>query len=588
MNYQLSMFDGEQEFYNDKPIRLIELFGGYGSQSLSLKYLGVPFEHYRLSEWTVKSIQAYKDMHFADDNTDYSQGLTAEQIRKWLYGKISADYNTPMTEQQINRLSQDKLRTIYNNMQATHNLGSITQIKAEDLTIVDTDRYCYIMTYSFPCQDLSLAGKKEGMSKDSGTRSGLLWEVSRLLNELNNMGGQLPQVLLMENVPQVHGKKNKDDFQSWIDELERLGYKNYWQDLNAKDFGIPQNRNRCFMISLLGDYNFSFPKSQNLTVRLKDFLDKKVDDKYYLSNKTIEMFVEQTRKQKEKGNGFKFEPTDGNCVSHAILTKAGERKDDNFIVEKQYKVIKPSHGFYKGECLDANIAPTIDTGIGCWHTLIGEETKCEQVGMLSGGKWDRLHEQSRRVYGVNGLAPTIHTCGGGNLEPKIVEPIEVELTYSSYVNEKYKKFINENGYIPDLFNPYNATELQNLAPTITAQGDSITKSGTVLKLDEFRMVEKNSNYISVDLPNCNVAGKDLTQYHIRKLTEKECFRLMGVKEEDFKKISKNQSMSSLYHLCGDSIVTTCLMAIFGKLLNIDYETKINKLVEKLIKEKNDL
>lgn len=304
---QISLFDGTQPFAINKPIRLIELFSGYGSQALALKYLGVPFEHWRLSEWAVKSIQAYKDMHFADDNTDYSQGKSVDEIRAWLYGKISADYNTPMSEQQINRLSEKQVRTIYNNMQATHNLGSITQIKAEDLAIADTDKYCYIMTYSFPCQDLSQAGQGKGMTKDSGTRSGLLWEVERLLGEMT----ERPQILLMENVPQVVGSTGIKDFAQWIARLEELGYKNYWQLLNAKDFGIPQNRNRCFMVSILGDYYYSFPKPQKLTVRLKDFLDKKVDEKYYLSDKTVEMFIEHTRKQQEKGNGFKFEPTNG-------------------------------------------------------------------------------------------------------------------------------------------------------------------------------------------------------------------------------------------------------------------------------------
>lgn len=307
MKCQMSFFDGQQEFHNDKPIRLIELFGGYGSQALALKYLGVPFEHYRLSEWAVKSIQAYKDMHFAEDNTDYSKDLTVAKVKAWLCGKISADYNTPMTEQQINRLSEKKVRTIYNNMQATHNLGSITQIKAEDLGVVDTDKYCYIMTYSFPCQDLSLAGQGKGMSRGGQTRSGLLWEVERLLGEMT----ERPQILLMENVPQVVGSTDIKDFAQWLAFLEELGYKNYWQLLNAKDYGILQNRNRCFMVSILGDYYYSFPKPQKLAVRLKDFLDKKVDEKYYLSDKTVEMFIEHTRKQQEKGNGFKFEPTNG-------------------------------------------------------------------------------------------------------------------------------------------------------------------------------------------------------------------------------------------------------------------------------------
>ena len=107
----------------------------------------------------------------------------------------------------------------------------IRNISGVDLGICDIDKFCYIMTYSFPCQDLSVAGKRKGMTKGSGTRSGLLWEVERLLNECE----ELPQVLLMENVTQVHGKKNMLDFQKWIDFLESKGYRNYWQDLNAKD-----------------------------------------------------------------------------------------------------------------------------------------------------------------------------------------------------------------------------------------------------------------------------------------------------------------------------------------------------------------
>lgn len=304
---QMSFFDGTQDFRNDKPIRLIELFAGYGSQALALKYLGVPFEHYRISEWATKSIQAYKDMHATDDKTDYSKGKTLDEIKEWLTGRISLDYNTPATEAQIQRFSEKTARAIYNNMRATRNMGSITQATANDLAIENTDQYLYIMTYSFPCQDLSAAGNGAGMSKGSGTRSGLLWEVERLLSECR----ELPQVLLMENVPQVIGGGAIRDFAQWREFLESKGYKNYHSLMNAKEQGIPQNRSRCFMISILGDYFYAFPRTRNLKYRLKNFLDRHVDEKYYLSDATIEMFIKHTEKQQEKGNGFKFEPTTG-------------------------------------------------------------------------------------------------------------------------------------------------------------------------------------------------------------------------------------------------------------------------------------
>ena len=133
------------------------------------------------------------------------------------------------------------------------------------------------------------------MTKGSGTRSGLLWEVERLLDECT----ELPQVLLMENVPQVIGKKNIKDFQSWRSKLESLGYSNYVQLLNSKDYGIPQNRNRCFMVSILGDWHYDFPKKTKLNLRLKDLLEDKVDEKYYVSDKAIKYITKPERIEKK-------------------------------------------------------------------------------------------------------------------------------------------------------------------------------------------------------------------------------------------------------------------------------------------------
>lgn len=115
----------------------------------------------------------------------------------------------------------------------------------------------------------------------------------------------------MENVPEVIGTKNIKHFAEWIKVLDELGYHSKWELLNGKDFGVPQNRNRCFMVSILGDYYYDFPKKIPLEKRLKDVLEEKVDEKYYLSNRTIEMFVEHTAKKQAEGCGFKFEPTDG-------------------------------------------------------------------------------------------------------------------------------------------------------------------------------------------------------------------------------------------------------------------------------------
>lgn len=219
-----------------KAIRLIELFAGIGSQAAALKRLGVDFEHYKAVEFDKYAIKSYNAVHATN-----------------------------------------------------FEVSDIKDVKAADLEIKDTDKYLYIMTYSFPCQDLSVAGKQKGMEKGSGTRSGLLWEVERILHECK----ELPQVLLMENVPQVHGKKFMPDFQKWIASLESLGYHNFWQDLNAKDYGVAQNRNRTFMVSFLKDVDFHFPQPVPLTKTMKDYLEDEVDEKYYINNDKAQQLIEK-------------------------------------------------------------------------------------------------------------------------------------------------------------------------------------------------------------------------------------------------------------------------------------------------------
>ena len=323
---QISFFDGNQQFKIDKPIRLIELFAGYGSQHLALKYLGANVESYRICEWAVKSIQAYKDLHFGDDNTDYSKELTVDEVIDYLANKgISANYNSPMTREQVKRMGESKCRQVYNNIKATHNHVNIMQAKASDLDIVERDKYCYVMSYSFPCQDLSKAGLGKGMAKDSGTRSGLLWEVERLLDECK---GNLPQVLLMENVPDVIGTNNVKHFAKWLEKLESIGYKCYWKVLNGKDYGIPQNRERVFCVSILGGGWYDFPHPEPLQIRLKDILEEKVDEKYYISDKMLDYFKRVTEDTSHHHN---FTPKDGDDIAFTLRTVGGGRVDDNFI-----------------------------------------------------------------------------------------------------------------------------------------------------------------------------------------------------------------------------------------------------------------
>lgn len=206
---------------------------------MALKRIGAKFEHYRVVEFDKYAIASYNAVHGTDFHT-----------------------------------------------------MDITKVHAEDLNICDTNTFTYLLTYSFPCTDLSVAGKQAGMSKGSGTRSGLLWEVERILTEIRDSNGELPQILFMENVPQVHGKKNINDFEKWLGFLESLGYTNYWQDLNAKNYGVAQNRERCFMFSFLGEYNYHFPQPIPLKKKLKDYLEENVDEKYYINNENAQKLIQ--------------------------------------------------------------------------------------------------------------------------------------------------------------------------------------------------------------------------------------------------------------------------------------------------------
>ena len=286
---QLSLFDLTTPIFKiHNPIRLIELFAGVGSQAMALRDLGADFEHYKISEWEYNSNSSYKAIHSLD-NTDYSFGMVRKEVVDALMKLgISADGKKPMTYEEISRKNESWQRNIFNEFKQCRNIGSITNFCGADLEITDTDKYCYIMTYSFPCQDLSVAGKGAGMTKGSGTRSGLLWEVERLLNEVEN----LPQVLLMENVPQVHGTKNMADFQKWISFLESKGYTNTYQNLNSRNYGVAQNRNRTFMVSILGNYKYEFPKPIELTKVMKVHLEDEVDEKYYINNEKAQKLID--------------------------------------------------------------------------------------------------------------------------------------------------------------------------------------------------------------------------------------------------------------------------------------------------------
>lgn len=296
----------------------------------------------------------------------------------------------------------------------SHNLGDMMQIKS----LPD----CDMLTYSTPCTDLSISGKQEGLKwtcQDCGyeydpaeldvntrytcpncnshniksTRSGLLYEVERLLvkaKENNN----LPKFLLMENVDALVSKKYIDSFNDWINRLDNLGYNSYFETLNAKNCGVPQNRNRIFCVSILKDIDtqsFSFPLPFDTGIRLKDLLetDENVLEKYFLSDE-VQMRLQIT------------DPTFEKSI-------VGTTKPD-------FRTIGQKDVVYQE---DSIMGALIATDYKQPKQILVTTNVPIHIADLCSEKFQKMHEQSRRVYSEVGIAPAMHTCGGGNTEPKV-------------------------------------------------------------------------------------------------------------------------------------------------------------------------
>lgn len=535
-----------------KPIRLIELFAGIGSQFKALKVLTQNVESYKICEWAYNSYCSYNAIHIKDYK-DYSNGLTKEELIKKVKG-TSLNYNEPLTDKQLASKPLEWLKNAYNNIVATHNLVNIMEIHGKDLEIVDTDKYEYIMTYSFPCQDLSLAGKRLGMGvsqSKGGTRSGLLWEVERILDELENK----PQILLMENVPEVIGEKNIDDFHKWENKLEELGYKNYVEILNAKDYGIPQNRKRCFMVSVLGEYAYNFAIKFKREYRLKDLLEKTVDKKYYLTDKHIERISNWKAQQKP------LENMKNNVLISPTLTARGAGEEHSGMVlidtkllgipiveatKKGYKVAYDGDGVDIGGRMKSHrgtvqkgLAQTLKTD--CDIGVVVEDEKPNIIGSYQPNSFC-----AGQIVNINGIAPTFLENHGS-----VMGVIEKDDTkrYKNYITWKNKK------------------------------GEFNTQCNRA-------MLE---NDLSLTIPTGNTPKVAESEHlRIRKLTPLECMRLMGFGNQDYKAMREiNMSDMAIYHMAGDSIVVCVLIAIFYPLFFYDnnYKEIINNYIDKEIVEK---
>lgn len=257
-------------------LRVFEAFAGYGSQRMALRNIGIEFEVVGISEIDGDVIQSYAAIHsdFLEKREHIDNYVPEDKDEMISYLEeinVPLDYKT--FENRAGKLRLPKLKDMYLANKLINNYGDIQRI--DPTTLLDFD----LFTYSFPCQDISVAGFQCGLNEDSGTRSSLLWECCKIIET------KRPKYLMMENVKNLVGKNHKDNFLKFLDYLESLGYKNSWAVLNARNYGVPQNRERVFCISELeSKRDFVFPEPIGLKFKLEDILEKDVDEKYYLNN----------------------------------------------------------------------------------------------------------------------------------------------------------------------------------------------------------------------------------------------------------------------------------------------------------------
>ena len=514
-------------------LRVIELFSGVGSQTQALKNIGVEHKVVAICDNDKFADMTYRALHDAD----------------------------------------------------VVNLGDIR--KVEELPEAD------LWTYSFPCQDISVAGNQKGFDKDSNTRSGLLWEVERLLLRAKEKG-TLPKYLLLENVKNLVGIRHKANYEKWLAFLHDLGYTTFWKVLNAKDYGIPQNRERVFAISILGECErYEFPKPMKLETRLKDVLEDEVDKKYYLKESTMRSML--TSSFKNRKNSV-YTPD----ASHTGALLSRDYKEPKCVVVgnieqgKWGKVTEMHQRVYSPE----GIAPTITAQGGGNQEkkiVVDDEPKAQVVGMMEGGKWDRVYNLSRCVYDPEGIAPTLVAAageGGNNTKKIIVDDLYANREKRTYEEvaptlrgERHGlKVVALRGRPPEdghknleqqaeirkdyLTNTITTVQKDNLILQVKSgrkkgyeeatDGDSINLAFPNSKTRRGRVGKQISNTIDTGcqqgvLLNCT----------IRKLTPTECWRLMGWKDEQINKVKQaGISNSQMYKQAGNGIVVAVLEAIF--------------------------
>lgn len=452
-----------------------------------------------------------------------------------------------------------KAYSLIHNVSENMNLGDITKVDTSKLP-KDID----LITYGFPCQDISLAGKQQGMFNNDGskTRSGLFFEALRIIEDTK------PKIAIAENVKNLVSKKFNAQFQAILQSLEETGYNNYWKVLNAKDYGIPQNRERVFIVSIRKDIDpgsFEFPKPFELKLRLKDMLEDEVDEKYFLSDKMIEYIIATDYKQPKQilireatKKGYAVAEEGDGVYLNRPYQKRG-------VVQKgMIQTIKCNGNDLGVVVADAELSDIGSDIIDMFREVMNFWTETQAKMITPEGNIKRYIGSDIIDIFKEGQVADISFPNGYNKGPRVHDEcptLNGTTTKSSFVVKVKDKVGNE---IP-LYTNY-----KKLVETVEKNEMPVDE---VKHMDLYnRNLTDNCGTLSDPCHNNNRLWDGL---RIRKLTPKECFRLMGFQDKDIECLIENKiSNTQLYKMAGNSIVVDVLKYIFVelfKVINIHYK-----------------
>lgn len=608
--------------FNMKKLRLFDSFAGIGALHQSLKELGVPVELVGASEIDINAIISYSGVH----NLDVSSIPTpsVEEMRKYLIDR-NIGFSFEKGTSSIPRLNIHKLEKCYKASVAMNNLGDISKIDYRKIPDFD------LFNFSFPCTDISIAGRAQGMTKDDGsvTRSGLY------IYGIEVIKSKRPSYVLIENVKGLIQKKFIGHFFDIINEVETLGYNCYYPKkkngqptcLNAKEFGVPQNRERIFIICVKKDIDtntFKFPEGKDYGIRLKDILEKKVDEKYYLSQQIQDRFhlngekdtphnkinvvgssAPETRTIGQRDitygtNGIigALTATDYKQPKQILGNNVFQKRTD--YVEKKYLEFIKENGhvpelfnpYNSREIIDNS--PTLTTSCGsstgCSSVLVMR--KEQDIKINSNNEINKVYdipkdilndnERQRRVYNDEGISPSILA------RPDSTKILDNNLKFLGGVGTR--KWLDDGKNYSRNFTQGNRVyDSSGICATLTALGGGLGGIGgglyRVEVQDNNKIIQLNNPphsqqriYSTFGISPTICAGnnggeqtpcKHITNtYRIRKLTPTECWVLMGFKPEHINRaIALGLSDSSLYKQAGNSIVVNVLYYIFKELFS---------------------